>query len=779
MNRSVFILIGALMLVPASLAPRAQQVWASGSSGSSSETGPGLAVLAPTAHPQVPRELSQLWLAPERGSNVARSTALASMGSAAKLAADGEYGKALGLVSQPAAKDGPLGQYAAYYAGLAQLSLKRPADALKSFRDLQEQKPVGYLWEGAALGEADAHEARDHPADAVRIYDRLLKGRLANVEDVYMRLGRAAKAAGDNQKAADAFTHVFYEFPLGEYAAIAGAELNALMGQRDLTAGSQRYAAELGRAERLFSARQYGDARTSFEGLRQAASGDDRELLQLRIAECDYFTKRTLKAREALGPLGQRASRQAEAVFYFALASRDAGEVQTFLQLLERVETEFANQTWAEDALDNLASYYLKRGDDDRADEYFRQLYERYPRGKYSERAAWKIGWTSYRAGNFPDTIRVFERASSDFARSDYRPAWLYWAGRAHEQRGEGAVAQARFTLEAVDYANSYYGRLALKRLDATTAARLAAGRPPGEAPVQAGSPLPPNGPMIRALLAAEMYEDALNELRYAEHVWGDSSAIEATVAWTRQQQARTETGWHRFQLLRGAITTMRRAYPQFLAAGGEALPREVLSVIFPIAYWDLIREHSRENGLDPYFVAALVAQESTFVADVKSAANAYGLMQLLPSTARMYARKLNLPYSPRLLTEPDANIRMGTAYLADKLREFGDLHLALASYNAGERAVHRWQGERPDLATDEFIDDIPYPETQNYVKRILGTADDYRHLYGAAPTVEGVETNRKPVVVPPSPASTRKPAPPRPAPAKKAPPRTATPHKR
>ena len=240
MERSVLILIGALMLVPASLAPRAQQVWASGSSGSSNETGPGVAVLAPTAHPQVPRELSQLWLAPERGSNVARSTALASMGSAAKLAADGEYGKALGLVSQPAAKDGPLGQYAAYYAGLAQLSLKRPADALKSFRDLQEQKPVGYLWEGAALGEADAHEAIDHPADAVRIYDRLLKGRLANVEAVYMRLGRAAKAAGDNQKAADAFTHVFYEFPLGENAAIAGAELNALLGQRALTAGSQR-----------------------------------------------------------------------------------------------------------------------------------------------------------------------------------------------------------------------------------------------------------------------------------------------------------------------------------------------------------------------------------------------------------------------------------------------------------------------------------------------------------------------------------------------------------
>jgi soluble lytic murein transglycosylase-like protein len=267
-----------------------------------------------------------------------------------------------------------------------------------------------------------------------------------------------------------------------------------------------------------------------------------------------------------------------------------------------------------------------------------------------------------------------------------------------------------------------------------------------------------------------------LNELRYAQRVWGDSPVIEATVAWTRQQQARTEGGMKRFQLLRGAINTMRRAYPQFMAAGGEELPRDVLTVIFPIAYWDLIRKHAQANGLDPYFVAALVAQESTFVADVKSAANAYGLMQLLPSTARIYARKLNLKYSPRLLTDPESNIRMGTAYLADKIKEFGDLHLVLASYNAGERPVHRWQSERPGVPTEEFIDDIPYPETQTYVKKILGTAEDYRRLYGSGAVVEGVDTSRPPTTPAVSAAPPKRPtasAPKSPAPKKSLPRRT------
>ena len=66
-------------------------------------------------------------------------------------------------------------------------------------------------------------------------------------------------------------------------------------------------------------------------------------------------------------------------------------------------------------------------------------------------------------------------------------------------------------------------------------------------------------------------------------------------------------------------------------------------------------------------------------------------------------------------------------------MKRFGEVHFALASYNAGEHRVARWISERPGVDRDEFIDDIPFPETQNYVKRILGTAEDYRRLYGAA----------------------------------------------
>jgi soluble lytic murein transglycosylase len=75
--------------------------------------------------------------------------------------------------------------------------------------------------------------------------------------------------------------------------------------------------------------------------------------------------------------------------------------------------------------------------------------------------------------------------------------------------------------------------------------------------------------------------------------------------------------------------------------------------------------------------------------------------------------------------------VRIGTAYFAELVKKFGGVHFALAGYNAGDHRVARWIAERPGVPREEFIDDIPFPETQNYVKRILGTVEDYRRLYG------------------------------------------------
>jgi soluble lytic murein transglycosylase len=757
--RNIAVILTAAILLTASLAGRAQQP--DGVSASRSVTdadGPrdGIAdptseqkagngvtpaavanVLRATDHPRLSRDLSQLWMAPERGR--VRTAAQANLATAIKFEADGSHAKALALLSHPAtAQPGPLAWYVEYYTGLAQLHLGRSAEARATFQGLQAHGPTGFLVEGSALREAECDEALGDNAAALAVYERLAAIKTTAPDDVLTRMGKAAKAIGNEEKARSAFERVYYEFPLSELSAAAAEEL----GNEPIAPGNTRYRRELGRAERLFAARQYVPARTAFERLRAAAQGDDRDLIRLRLAEADYYLKRARNARDGVQPYVDRGPRQSEALYFYALAVHDLGDRSLYVTLIRRVIDEFPSDRWAEEALNNLASSYIREDDDALADQTFRQLYDKFPAGRYAERAAWKIGWRAYRTGDYRETAFVFSRAAGDFPRSDYRPSWLYWAGRAHEALGERPQALARYTLTALDYLNSYYGRLALVRLDGRVPDRRLVGAARGSATAPAAtdpdlavpaSTLPPNAPVVRELLVAKIYEQAIDELRYAQNVWGDSSSIGATIAWTYREQGKLETGSTQFSLYRGAINLMKRAYPQYLAAGGEQLPRDILRIIFPIAYWESIQKFAAERGLDPYVIAALAAQESTFVANIRSPAKAVGLLQLEAGTAKQYAKRLDMKFSSSLLTDPEANIRIGTAYLADKVREFGDLHLVLASYNAGERPVHRWMGERPNLSSEEFIDDIPYPETQNYVRKILGTAEDYRRIYGAA----------------------------------------------
>ena len=219
-------------------------------------------ILAPTNHPVLPRELSRLWFVPAKtgpGSASGAADFLAAMKVADKI----DYAKALPLLTRAASGEGPFGDYAIYYAGLAELRLGRLAQARGRFQQLLARRPIGYLAEAAALAEAECVEGlKDYDA-AVAIYERLAAQRTTAPEDLLMRLGGAAKSAGDNPKAAEAFGRVLYDFPLSAVAPLAQTEYAALPNVQPLTVGSQRYKLELGRAERLFGARRYADGMCS------------------------------------------------------------------------------------------------------------------------------------------------------------------------------------------------------------------------------------------------------------------------------------------------------------------------------------------------------------------------------------------------------------------------------------------------------------------------------------------------------------------------------------
>ena len=690
-------------------------------------------LLVATSHPPLPSAPSLYWLVPDAiaskssGPRV-NDAAARRLAQGAEFITNGDFAAGLPLVSAPAQGEAQLANYAAYYKGVAQLGLGRYDDALLTLSLLSARPLQGALKELAPLRLAEAALARSVPDRVEGTFAELTLEKLANPEDVWLMRARVEDAAGHRAHAIESYRRLYYDYPLSAQASVAPVAIARL--QTPELAIPDAFDRSLSRAERFYSARRWSDAKTFFSAL-SAPDADAREQIALRIAESDFYLGRQRQGRDALKPLLDSPTRGAEARYVFLTATRALGDQGGYVKLARQFVNDFPRSPWAEETLNGLGTHFITTDKDDEADVVFRELLRGFPRGRYAERAAWKVGWRAYRAGEFADAAGTFDSAAALVPRADMRPAWLYWSARAHDQIDDRTTANARYRLVVIDYQNSYYGRLASKILAArdepAVQARISAAPPSATL-----SAVVATDDIIRALLTAQMYDDALREVQYAQRVNGDSAPLQATSAWIRHQQGLTLSAEERFAALRGAINTMRRAYPQFMAAGGEALPADVLRIIFPLDYWPLITKYSEQHGLDPYLIAALMAQESTFTAEIRSHANAIGLMQIMPATGKQYARKLGIKgFSTAMLRQPEINVRIGMQYFHDLVDRFGGAHFALASYNAGESRVERWSDQKPGIPQDEFIDDIPFPETQTYVKRILGTAEDYRYLYG------------------------------------------------
>jgi soluble lytic murein transglycosylase len=668
-----------------------------------------------TTHPPVPRDLASLWLVPD--ARPVPPLLLKNFTRGIELVEAESLDEARPLLASPALAKTPVADYARYYTALIDLRRGEAVRARDAFHAIVDARPAGVLAEWALVGEAMAAEqAADFPA-AAALYETLSKSKPEEPDTVLLGLARSLAASGNREKALQTYRDLYYGYPLSDVAADVRTQMTAL-GAAPVTDDAR----ELARAEQLFTARRYADAQAAFEGL-SPRGGDDRELVALRLAECHHYLGRHRQAVAALQPYLSGAKREAEARFFHLSSTRALGDHAGYVTEARALVSDFKTGAWTEETLNNLATHYIIGDDDATAGTVFADYLERFPQGKYGARAAWRLGWWKYRAGDFETAAAIFDQAAVNFPRSDYRPSWLYWAGRAYAKLDQTPRANARFELVRVDYLHSYYGRLAGVHLGAANASRSPVGAQPASAADVPPPPgLPPNAAAIRQLILAGAFPLAEAEIRFAQRRFTAVPALEATRAWLLQ--ARGE--------YRPAINAMKRAYPQYMTRDGDQLPLEAKRVIFPLDYWPIIQRNANARALDPYLIAALVAQESTFDPDVRSAANAYGLMQIVPATGKRLARSLGIrKFSTGKLTDPETNVKLGTFYFKGLVNQFGGEHFALASYNAGESRVERWIAERGPLPQDEFIDDIPFPETQLYVKKILGTAEDYRQLYG------------------------------------------------
>ncbi len=175
--------------------------------------------------------------------------------------------------------------------------------------------------------------------------------------------------------------------------------------------------------------------------------------------------------------------------------------------------------------------------------------------------------------------------------------------------------------------------------------------------------------------------------------------------------------GWHR-----EAIQTMQ-----------DADYMDDLAIRFPTPFQENIKTAARSAALDPHFIYAITKQESAFNIEAKSPVGATGLMQLMPTTAKVLAKKVGLKFQQKDLLNADTNIVLGSRYLGDLMTTFsGNRILAAAAYNAGPSRVKQWMSkDEKKLPYDIWIETIPYKETRFYVQNILSFSVIYAYRSG------------------------------------------------
>jgi soluble lytic murein transglycosylase len=175
------------------------------------------------------------------------------------------------------------------------------------------------------------------------------------------------------------------------------------------------------------------------------------------------------------------------------------------------------------------------------------------------------------------------------------------------------------------------------------------------------------------------------------------------------------------------SIRWLRAGFPELGTVSLTDAPENAIEIYLPLRWRSALMAAAAEFGVDPWLVAGIARQESTFTAHAVSPRGAVGAMQLLPSTARGHAKALGIGSSPDL-RNAEINLRIGARELAHLLRRFGAVEPALAAYNGGETRIRKWWKQQPDHR--RFTEEIPIPETYTYVRRVIYLREAYRKVY-------------------------------------------------
>lgn len=620
-----------------------------------------------------------------------------------------------------------LGDVALSYRATALVKLSRPAEALVHLERLRKAYPDSPYARSASLRTADILFQQERFREALTAYQGFRSAYPSGNDSLKALLHAALcrEKLGDVDEAIFQLREIWLDYPAKPIARQAEAELERL---RNTSTTIPPYtSAELfKRACLLFDQQHYRDAAIAFSSLSlNDLSEKHRGQIAFNTAMTQYRLKKNTEAIESFTQLASAESPYPEyaleASYRLGHLLDRTGKNDEAVALFLKLAKDHPESPLADNALFYAALIRKHDGAHQEALVLFQKILNDYPASSHAPRSLWETAWSHYLSGDFPKAATTFSLLANDGA---WREKALYWQARALEASGDRNGARSLYAVVQKEFPTGFYALYLEKETG------------------NSGMPIP----AINDFVAGSLPEPRGLERAQALISLGLLAEARTELAATKKRNGKAFRGSLAHAGLYLAMNDYRSAMALFrsedLQDEGKNNPF-LWTILYPAAFKEIVTRHTANMSIDESLTFALIRAESNFLPTARSPVGALGLMQLMPATAKATAQGMGAPVSEHHLTKPEINIKLGTRYLRDLITRFnGNLVSAVAAYNAGSTPVRRWRKNFPTLREDEFIENIPYAETREYVKKVLAAAEIYRRLYGLKDSSTGQPTS-------------------------------------